>query len=298
MNSVSQSLAAFIGSYPGPDIPPLVRDRVRTHYVRQVAWACAGANEVEPPIVARTLRQLSPATEVGLLGLPGRLGVCEAPVVNALAMDCASRSDGADPQESVQGPILAAALATAELCSQTLTTCLEAVAIGAEVGLRVEAALQPALSNAGWRPYTVAARLGAAAAAGRLLGLGRPQLVTTLALAATEVAASTSSTVSIGWARAAGDGVEAALLARAGLTGPRAPLEGRRGLAQVLAGAELTETNTVHDLGRRWLVLEDPSNLARPLRPSAQAARLAAESFTDDMPWASLHSACLNTRGA
>jgi len=298
VNSVTESLAHFIVSHPDPDIPPPVRVRVHARYARLVALACAGADELEPPIMARTLLALSDACEVGLLGLPGLLGVCEAPVVTALAMDSAARTAGADLNAWPEGPVLAAAMAAAELRAQTLSACLDAVAIGAEVGLRVEAALQPALSNAGWRRFAVASRLGAAAAAGRLLGLDRDQLVTALGLAATQIAARASSTVSLSWARAAGDGVEAALLAQAGMTGPAAPLEGRRGLAQVLATTDLAGADTLHDLGRRWLVLELLPNPDDSPQTTATAALRAAQAFGDDQPWTSLHRACLSAGGA
>lgn len=293
MNSVTESLAHFIVSHPDPDIPPPVRVRVHARYERLVALACAGAEQLEPPMLARALLELSDATEVGLLGLPARLGVCEAPVVTALAMDRAARSAGADLRAWPDGPVLAAAMAAAELRGQTLSRCLNAVAVGVEVGLRVEAALQPALSNAGWRPFAVASRLGAAAAAGRLLNLGHDQVVTALGLAATQVAARASSTVSLGWARAAGDGVESALLAQAGMTGPPAPLEGRRGLAHVLASTELADTWTLSGLGRRWLVLELLLSTDDTPEPSPTPALRAAQAFRDDQPWTSLHRACL-----
>ena len=112
-------------------------------------------------------------------------------------------------------------------------------------GLTVTAAITAGMSAAaitetgladwgGWSSGTVAAVIGAGVTAGLLLGLTEPQLRATLSICATQAAGLAAAEATQAFAlqvgKAAFNGVEAALLARAGFTAPAEPLEGRRGL--------------------------------------------------------------------
>lgn len=86
----------------------------------------------------------------------------------------------------------------------------------------------------GWSSGTVAAGVGAAVTAGLLLEVTPPQLRAALGIAATQAAGLAAAEATPAFALQAGkaafNGVEAALLARAGFTAPADPLDGRRGL--------------------------------------------------------------------
>ncbi|MCW2894737.1 MAG: MmgE/PrpD family protein [Actinomycetia bacterium] len=86
----------------------------------------------------------------------------------------------------------------------------------------------------GWSSGTVAAVIGAGVTAGLLLGLTQSQLRAALGICATQAAGLAAAEATQAFAlqvgKAAFNGVEAALLARAGFTAPDEPLDGRRGL--------------------------------------------------------------------
>lgn len=86
----------------------------------------------------------------------------------------------------------------------------------------------------GWSSGTVAAAIGAGVTAGLLLGLAEPRLRAAIGICATQAAglraAEGTDAFAVQVGKAAFNGVEAALLARAGLTAPAEPLDGRRGL--------------------------------------------------------------------
>jgi hypothetical protein len=86
----------------------------------------------------------------------------------------------------------------------------------------------------GWSSGTIAAAISASVTAGLLLGLTQPQLRAALGTCATQAtglrAAEATPAFALAVGKAAFNGVEAALLARAGLTAPGEPLDGRRGL--------------------------------------------------------------------
>jgi 2-methylcitrate dehydratase PrpD len=86
----------------------------------------------------------------------------------------------------------------------------------------------------GWSPGTVAAVIGAGVTAGLLLGLTQPELRAAVGICATQAcglaAAAGTPAFALQVGKSAFNGVEAARLARAGLTAPDEPLDGRRGL--------------------------------------------------------------------
>lgn len=112
-----------------------------------------------------------------------------------------------------------------------------AVAVTAAVsaGLGAAAIVECGLTEwGGWSSGTVAAAVGAGVTSGLLLGLSEPQLRAAVGICATQAAglraAAGTDAFPLQVGKAAFNGVEAALLARAGLTAPAEPLDGRRGL--------------------------------------------------------------------
>ena len=108
-----------------------------------------------------------------------------------------------------------------------------AAAIGA--GMSAAAITETGLADwGGWSSGTVAAVIGAGVTAGLLLGLTERQLRAALGICATQAAglaaAGATQAFALQVGKAAFNGVEAALLARAGFTAPDEPLDGRRGL--------------------------------------------------------------------
>ena len=116
---------------------------------------------------------------------------------------------------------------------------------GIPAGMTVPAAIAAGMSAAtvvesgladwgAWSSGTVGAAIGASVTAGLLLGLTQPQLRSALGICATQaaglVAAEATPAFALQVGKAAFNGVEAALLARSGLTAPDDPLDGRRGL--------------------------------------------------------------------
>lgn len=109
------------------------------------------------------------------------------------------------------------------------------VAVAVAAGMSAAAITETGLADwGGWSSGTVAAVIGAGVTAGLLLGLTGPQLRAALGLCATQAAGLAAAEATPAFAlqvgKAAFNGVEAALLARAGVTAPDEPLDGRRGL--------------------------------------------------------------------
>jgi 2-methylcitrate dehydratase PrpD len=259
MTAETQVLARFAVEHPRAAMPVATRDVVRQRFATLIGLATVGSGGHPADLVCQALAHFSNRADVGLFGRPERIGLCDAPVVTAAAIVAGLRALRRTGDEAwADGPIVAAAFAAAEHAGAVGADILDAVLIGTELGLRVERALSPALTAAGWLPGAVAGRLGAAAAAGRLLALDQGQMVSALGLACTQVAgfavSATTSAGAIAGSKSAGDGMEAAVLARAGFSGPAAPIEGRRGLAEVLAPNRHDLPDMTSALGDTWLV--------------------------------------------
>ena len=110
-------------------------------------------------------------------------------------------------------------------------TVRSAIAAGMSAAAIVESGLA---DWGGWSPGTVAGTVGASVTAGLLLELTEAQLRAAVGISATQAsglaAAGATQALALQVGKAAFNGVEAALLARAGLTAPAEPLDGRRGL--------------------------------------------------------------------
>jgi 2-methylcitrate dehydratase PrpD len=118
----------------------------------------------------------------------------------------------------------------------------------------------PKMVTIGWHGSKVLGVYGAAAAAGRILGLTPEQLVNAFGIAGSDASGGMEYDKSGGEVKrlhagsASRSGLEAAELAQLGLTGPATIFEGPRGLLQLFGdGGDVTALDAIWD---RWLVLD------------------------------------------
>lgn len=132
--------------------------------------------------------------------------------------------------------VVPAAFAMAEELGATLEQTLTALVVGYETYVRIGKHGSPAVLNVGWQPHAIFANFGTAALAAKMYGLDEEQTFHALAIALshasgpTEYASTGGSIKRVHAGIAVRNGIEAAELARAGITGPRRFLTGDRGL--------------------------------------------------------------------
>jgi len=149
----------------------------------------------------------------------------------------AAAGAAADDPAGVPSPVRCAVFGAALALSDPPRSAPPAVSVTAAIaaGLDAAAIVESGLADwGGWSSGTVAAAIGAGMTAGLLLGLTEPRLRAAIGICATQAAglraAEGTEAFAVQVGKAAFNGVEAALLARAGLTAPADPLDGRRGL--------------------------------------------------------------------
>jgi 2-methylcitrate dehydratase PrpD len=153
-------------------------------------------------------------------------------------------------------PVWPAILALAEDRHASGRAALGAFVLGAEAACRVAVSVHPWHYDAGWHITGTAGVLGAAAGAGRLLGLSTDRLVHALGIAGTfaagvrEVFGTHGKPLHAG--HAAQNGLQSAVWAAAGFTGAPDILGGRRGFWAVLSPNGHSVEALLGDWGQRW----------------------------------------------
>jgi 2-methylcitrate dehydratase PrpD len=212
------------------------------------------------------------------IGRIGRLGAIDAALLNGVA---------AGGEASLATPVVCAALAAGDAAGAAGAVVLDAIVAGTEIAVRVAASLGSGHVERGWDVDGTCGRLGAAVAAARVFALNAERTRNAIGVAATEAGglrvAGGTPTAAYVRGLAAADGIEAALLARYGFTGAPQGIEGRRGLAALMAPS--FDANAIVDgLGERFAFVEladvgagDEVTLpAVLLEPLARLERLAS----------------------
>src|SRR3954462_3529487 len=156
--------------------------------------------------------------------------------------------------------IVPAVLAACERHKIGGPAALKGIALGVEVLYRLSLVVPKATHRAGFHPTAVFGALGAAAGVAAALGLDRRQTVDALGIAGSMAGGIIEYLAEGAWTKrmhagwAAPSGLRAALLARAGLNGPRTVFEGAHGLFHGFA--HTTRGNyaaLIGDFATRWV---------------------------------------------
>lgn len=145
--------------------------------------------------------------------------------------DDAHRASSSHPGSCV----VPAALAVGEEIGATMAQVIEGIVAGYEVYTRIGNLAAPQLLEKGWHPHAILSNFGAAAVAARMRGFDPERTVHALSIALSHASGTTEYTSSGGSIKRvhAGigtrNGIRAAEMAEAGLTGPTTFLSGRKG---------------------------------------------------------------------
>lgn len=178
-----------------------------------------------------------------LVGLGGSAAAEDAAFVNAVSGHGFEYDDTEMTTASHPGVVvIPTALAFAEERAASGPEVISAIAAGYDVMVRVALAA-PGMMKRGFHTTAAAGPFGAAATAGKLLGLDASQLANALGIAASQAAGITEYASSGGSVKrfhpgfAASAGARAAALAAAGVDAPRTALEGPRGYIAAYSGS-------------------------------------------------------------
>jgi 2-methylcitrate dehydratase PrpD len=251
-------LARFSSALSIGEVPAEVLEHAAALIASTLARSRAN---VPDAALGRLLDSLASPADCTVLSSFERRGASYAAWANASAAAVGLVPGGFDAEVAALA-VVPACLAAAEVAARPGPDLLLGVVAGVEVALRLAVALGAGHVARGFSALGSAGRLGAALGALRTLGHDEATAHAATGFACTEGAGPLSmrdaGLFALVAGRPAADGLEAALLAVAGLIGPPQPIEGRRGLFALEAASEPGLATA--GLGERYLMSDATVN--------------------------------------
>nr|WP_244669141.1 MmgE/PrpD family protein [Rhodobium orientis] len=263
LTDIGRRVASAFAALGPDDLPAQVR-QVTCDFLLDTFGVIAGAARAPGMVeLRRAMDGFEPeGAATDLLGDVGR-SPATAAFLNASSAHALDFDDQHDPARvHVYCVVLPAALAAAEARGGIDgRTFVAAIACGVELFCRLGLACYNSLGK-GWHPTTAFGSLAAALTAGRIFGLDGERMTHALGLAFTQMSGTTQFIADGALAKrmgpgfAARNGVTAARLAEAGLTGPTRFLEGDAGLFALHERGEVRPQVLQDGIGDRWHILD------------------------------------------
>ena len=241
MSTMTYKLAEFTVALRYEDIPEDARVAARRFIFDSVGCALGGLKQEDPAIYAGVLRFLGGNEHATIIGTAERMSLVQASLVNALLIRVMDYNDIYWMQDpSHPSDIIPAALCVGEHVGKSGRDILTAIVIAYEIEMRLCEFAVPGIRERGWHHATLT-QFSSPFTAGKLLGLDVEQLVNAAGISGSAHCSTGSVTAgNLTMMKntvdplATAAGVEAALLAREGYTGPEHVIDGKEGLMHVL----------------------------------------------------------------
>ncbi|MEK9755244.1 MAG: MmgE/PrpD family protein, partial [Rhodospirillaceae bacterium] len=279
MTDITAKLAKFVAELDYATLPQDVVERTKLLILDTTGIIVRARHDAEstPSLISAVerlgLKGSTSNVNCSVLGDDGAYAPTAAALINgtlAHSLDFDDTHAAASLHSSA--PIVPAALAAAEMTGASGKDVIAACVAGYEVQVRLALALGPSDHyDRGYHPTATCGVFGAAAAAGKLLGMDADGIQSAFGIALSQAAGSMQFLADGSWTKrshvgqAAQNGLICAVMAAEGFKGPKAAFEGKWGLLHAYApNADAAKAAT--DLGTRWETL----NLAVKPYPSCR----------------------------
>jgi 2-methylcitrate dehydratase PrpD len=258
---VTETLASFVLGTSFRSFPREVVHQGKRCFLDLLGVALGGSDQPLSRILVNMARDFGGKPQATIWGKGLKSSVMNAAFING-AMAHALDYDDTHVKTIMHpsAPVIPAVLALAEWKRLSGRAALEAFILGYEVETRIGLGMGNKPFNRGWHATSTFGRFGAAAAAGKLLGLSLAEMSQALGLAGTQASGLRlvfgTMTKPFHPGKAASDGVLSALLAKRGFTCAPNILEGKKGYVEVF-GEDSKIAPMVHDLGSKYEVLNN-----------------------------------------
>jgi 2-methylcitrate dehydratase PrpD len=250
---ITKTLARYLVNSRWDDIPRRVRHEASRALLNWLGCAVGSCRHETVECALATVRPFSGPPQAAVLGRAERLDILHAALINGISSHVLDFDDTHVKAIHPSAPVLPALLAYAEWRRISGAELAHAFVLGVEAEERVGLSVFPEHYEAGWHITGTAGVFGAAAAAGKLLGLDEQRMTWALGIAATQAAG-------LHPGRAAQNGLGAALLAANGFTSSERAIEAPRGFART-ASTRFDPAVITEGLGERFELL---SNMYKP----------------------------------
>lgn len=268
MAPITARLATFAAETRWQDLPAGIVHEAKRSLLNYFAVALGGCRDDAVEHSAAVFARFTGPVAATVIGRGERSDLRHASSLNAMAANVFDFDDTHVPTIiHPTAPVAPVLFALAEAAPMTGRDLLLAFVLGVEIECRLGNAVSPWHYQRGWHITATCGVFGAAAAAGRAIGLDATRIGWALGNASAQssglVETLGSMAKSIGVGNSAANGLLSALLAQQGFAGPAAPIEGPRGFLRVMgdaagaaaptpAMADATTDVLMADLGTRW----------------------------------------------
>ena len=256
----TRELARFAAGTKFEDLPTEVVEKSKVYVLDNLACGFLGSVQPWSKIVIELVREAGGKEEASMFNQPWQADISRAALVNGVMIG-AFEVEHVGHVSHPSGTVFPAAFATAERGHSDGKAFILALALGYEAVCRIgEAQTGATERERGFHNPAVNGPFGAALAVGKLLGLDAPMLANAMGIAGShacglvEFAWEGAMTKRLHLGRASQLGLESALMAGNGFTGPTTILEGQYGYFQAYSPRPQVE-RLLADLGNEWLML-------------------------------------------
>lgn len=260
--AITLDLARFASDTHGDEIPGAVLHHTKCSLINMLGVALHATQNPAIHILADLFEEEGGKPQASVLGLGPTTTLQNAAMANGFLAHLDDFDDTYLPTVfHPSAPTIPPALALAEYRQVSGREFLTACALGLEVSCRVAQVIQAVQHGAVWHMTGIVGPFGAAAAAGRLLGLDVDAMARAFGLAGTQASGlrETFGTMTKAFhpGRAAQSGLLAAQLAQRGFTCTPAILEGQHGFVAALAPGVHDLSHGSESLKSRWELLNN-----------------------------------------
>lgn len=260
--SLNNHYAAWVAGLDTRTVPPEVLDEAKLRILDIVGAMLGGRDTALARNTAEAVFVKANGSGTPVIGFRQETGVASAALLQG-TLGCVLEFDDSHTATGIHSstPVVAATLAKAREIGAPGAALVRAVMIGNELTCRLGLAAPGLLHRMGFHPTGVLAGFGASYAVGDLMGLEPRQLASAAGIAGSFASGLLASfqdgtdakSLHAGWAAASA--IQAAGMAKTGVTGPDAVYEGRFGLFRThvqIPGHAFDFDAASGDLGTRW----------------------------------------------
>lgn len=275
----SEEFASFISNTTYEQLPAEAVARVKECVLDQLGVQLVASTLEWNRVVYDYAVEIGGSGESTVIGTSTHLRPTEATFVNA------TFGQGCELDDSGHAGVatIPTALALADASRTSGQELITAVAVGYEVFFRVFDAVMPQVIERGFHQQGVVGVFASASTAGKLLGLTQEQIVHALGIAGSHASGTAEYDQSGGEVKrlhsglSTRGGLQAAMLARRGLTGPRSIFEGKRGIFHTFVD-HYEPGGVIAGLGQRF---EFPPKALFKLYPTVGSIHTAFDAFNE-----------------
>ncbi|MBF8253968.1 MAG: MmgE/PrpD family protein [Deltaproteobacteria bacterium] len=239
---ITEKLAAHTAKVRYEDIPPEAIEKAKDCILDQVGVELIGSTLEWNKIAYRYVADMGGRAESTIVNYGTKAPALDAAFVNAtFGQGCELDDVGFGAGGHPSAATVPVALALCEKQRITGKDFLAAVVVGCDVMYRLLAAVRPSSGKRGFHSHGIGAPFGAMTTAARLLRLNNGQILHAFGIAGMHSSGTMEYDQTGGEVKrviagiAARGGIQAAMLAQLGLTGPPTIIEGKRGFLKVFA---------------------------------------------------------------